>query len=199
MLWDGLLWNGRCTRRRGLLWPWQWRRSGPRRTRLLVGQPQLVEHLRKHASLDQRIATRGFLRPLSREEVPEYVAHRLRTAGRDEPVFSPTALELVYEYSSGVPRQINNLCDIALVIGFSRKLEMVDEDAVRRLIQQRDAQGPHLHRNRYGRGDGAKRPLTSDALVPGEYFYDASWLNAASERFTPIKGNFLIEQDRGKA
>jgi ParB family chromosome partitioning protein len=37
--------------------------------------------------------------------------------------------------------------------------------AVRRLIQQRDAQGPHLHRNRYGRSDGTKRPLTSDALV----------------------------------
>ncbi|WP_282129785.1 plasmid partitioning protein RepB C-terminal domain-containing protein [Roseobacter litoralis] len=37
--------------------------------------------------------------------------------------------------------------------------------AVRRLIQRRDAQGPHLHRNPYGRSDGAKRPLTSDALV----------------------------------
>jgi len=37
--------------------------------------------------------------------------------------------------------------------------------AVRRLIQLRDAQGPHLHRNGYGRNDGAKRPLTSDALV----------------------------------
>ena len=37
--------------------------------------------------------------------------------------------------------------------------------AVRRIIQQRDAQGPHLHRNRYGRSDGTKRPLTSDALV----------------------------------
>lgn len=37
--------------------------------------------------------------------------------------------------------------------------------AVRRLIQQRDAQGPQLHRNRYGRSDAPKRPLTSDALV----------------------------------
>jgi ParB family chromosome partitioning protein len=37
--------------------------------------------------------------------------------------------------------------------------------AARRLIQQRDAQGPHVHHNRYGRKDGAKRPLTSDALV----------------------------------
>ena len=37
--------------------------------------------------------------------------------------------------------------------------------AVRRLIQQRDAQGPRLHRNNYSRSNGAKRPLTSDALV----------------------------------
>lgn len=37
--------------------------------------------------------------------------------------------------------------------------------AVRRLIQRRDAQGPHMHHNRYGRNDGSKRPLTSDALV----------------------------------
>lgn len=37
--------------------------------------------------------------------------------------------------------------------------------AVRRLIQQREAQGPHLKYNRFGRKDGAKRPLTSDALV----------------------------------
>lgn len=37
--------------------------------------------------------------------------------------------------------------------------------AVRRLIQQRDAKGPRLYRNSYGRSDGAKRPLTSDTLV----------------------------------
>jgi len=104
-------------------------------TLLLVGQPALVEHLRRYEPLDQRIATRGFLRPLSREDVPRYVAHRLTTAGRNEPVFTPEALDLVYEFSSGVPRQINNLCDIALVIGFSRKLEIIDEQAMRRLIQ----------------------------------------------------------------
>jgi ParB family chromosome partitioning protein len=46
-----------------------------------------------------------------------------------------------------------------------KKLRGKKLTAVRRLIQQRDAQGPHLKYNRYGRKDGAKRPLTSDALV----------------------------------
>lgn len=104
-------------------------------TLLLVGQPAMDERLRKYSPLDQRIATRGYLRPLDRDAVPEYVAHRLRTAGREEPIFSPEALDLVYEYSCGVPRQVNNLCDIALVIGFSRKLESIDADPMRRLIR----------------------------------------------------------------
>lgn len=104
-------------------------------TLLLVGQPPMVERLHKYAPLDQRIATRGFLRPLGREDVPEYIAHRLATAGRQEPVFTAEAVDLVYEFSSGVPRQVNNLCDIALVIGFSRKLEVLDAETMRRLIQ----------------------------------------------------------------
>ncbi len=46
-----------------------------------------------------------------------------------------------------------------------KKLRGKKLTAVRRLIQQRQTQGPHLKYNRYGRKDGAKRPLTSDALV----------------------------------
>lgn len=46
-----------------------------------------------------------------------------------------------------------------------KKLRGKKLTAVRRLIQQRQSQGPHLKYNRYGRNDGAKRPLTSDALV----------------------------------
>ena len=46
-----------------------------------------------------------------------------------------------------------------------KKLRGKKLTAVRRLIQQREVQGPHVRRNRYGRKDGAKRPLNSDALV----------------------------------
>ena len=104
-------------------------------TLLLVGQPQLVERMRKHPALDQRIATRGFLRPFDEPTTADYVGHRLRTAGQDEPLFSPEALRLVFEYSNGIPRKINNICDIALVIGFSRELEDIDSDWMTRLIQ----------------------------------------------------------------
>ncbi len=70
-----------------------------------------------------------------------YVDHRLHTAGRSEPVFSPDTLELVFEYSNGIPRKINNICDIALVIGFSRKLDNIDGDWMKRLIQAERGDG----------------------------------------------------------
>ena len=103
-------------------------------TVLMVGQQPLADRLRKFAPLDQRISTRGFLHPLDGDDTAAYIDHRLATAGRDEPVFSPDAVEEVYEYSGGIPRQINNICDIALVIGFSRKLEAIDGEWMRRLI-----------------------------------------------------------------
>ena len=110
-------------------------------TLLLVGQPPLVERVRNCAGLDQRIAARGALTPLDREEVHEYILHRMLVAGRKEPVFSHEAVELIYEYSAGIPRKVNNLCDISLVVGFSRKLESIDADWVQRLIQTESVHG----------------------------------------------------------
>ena len=104
-------------------------------TLLLVGQPPLAQRVRHYSPLDQRVATRAVLRPFTPEDVHGYVAHRLRVAGRQEPIFAPEALDLVYECSEGIPRKINNICDIALVIGFSRKLESIDADWIGRLIR----------------------------------------------------------------
>ena len=104
-------------------------------TLLMLGQKPLAERVRKYAPLDQRVATRGVLKPMGREDVHEYVAHRLRVAGRQEVVFTPEAIDLVVEYSGGIARRVNNICDIALVIGFSRKLDDIDVEWMRRLIQ----------------------------------------------------------------
>ena len=104
-------------------------------TLLVVGKEALVDRVRNNPSLDQRIATRGILKPMGREDVHEYVAHRLAVAGRNEPVFSSDALDLVHDYSNGIPRLVNNICDISLVIGYSRKLDTVDADWMRRLVQ----------------------------------------------------------------
>lgn len=110
-------------------------------TLLLLGQPRLAERLRSWPPLDQRLATRGVVGPFSTDEVHAYVAHRLETAGRPAPIFSPEAVELAAEYADGVPRKVNNLCDIALLVGFSRQLDAVDADLVQRLIQSEMGDG----------------------------------------------------------
>ena len=104
-------------------------------TLLLVGKEALVDKVRNSPPLDQRIAPRGILKSMGREDVHEYVAPRLAVAGRKEPVFSSDALDLVHDFSDGVPRMVNNICDISLVIGYGRKLVSVDADWMRRLTQ----------------------------------------------------------------
>ena len=110
-------------------------------TLLIVGQTPLADRIRKFAPLDQRIATRCTLKPLRAEGAMEYIGHRLKVAGREEPVFTPEAIELVFQYSAGIPRTINNICDIALVIGYSRKLASIDGDWMQRLIQSERGNG----------------------------------------------------------
>lgn len=111
-------------------------------TLLLVGQPFLGEQVRDFPPLDQRIVTRGHLKTLSANEGSEYIQHRMSIAGRSEPVFTEGAIELIDQYSKGIPRKINNICDIALVVGFSRKLECIDADWIKRLIQAEGGNGP---------------------------------------------------------
>jgi general secretion pathway protein A len=108
---------------------------------LLVGQPVLAQQIRAHAPLDQRIAVRGVVRPLSSAAVGAYINHRLRTAGSEQSPFTDDAVALIGRHTAGVPRQINNLCDIALVIGFSRHHRQIDGEAVTRLLQAEGGDG----------------------------------------------------------
>lgn len=108
---------------------------------LIVGQPLLAKRVRACETLDQRIAVRCVLQPFDEEEVHQYVDYRLQIAGCEAPIFTADAIGLVNGYSAGIPRKINNICDIALVIGFSRKLESIDADWMQRLIQAESGDG----------------------------------------------------------
>ena len=55
------------------------------------------------------------------EETAEYVAHRLRAAGAERSIIEPDAIPALHDLSRGVPRQINRLCDLALLIGFAEE------------------------------------------------------------------------------
>lgn len=100
---------------------------------ILVGQLNLLTLLQSPElrQLDQRVSIRYQLKPLSDEETGAYVAHRLAIAnGSRRVVFTPAALKVVYQYSGGIPRLINLLCDRALLGGYSAQTTRIDENLV---------------------------------------------------------------------
>jgi general secretion pathway protein A len=89
---------------------------------ILVGQPELAALLAQPdlRQLAQRITARYNLKALLPRETCEYVAHRLRVAGAQVPLFTAFAMQRVYRLSGGVPRLINIICDRALLGAYGR-------------------------------------------------------------------------------
>ncbi len=83
---------------------------------LLVGLTELRRRLRMavHESLAQRIVMRFHLAGLARDELPDYLQHRLRLAGCELPLFEPPAVEALFQATQGMPRTINRLAHYAL-------------------------------------------------------------------------------------
>ena len=97
-------------------------RSQPAVTALLVGQPALLPMLDRNSALEERLAIKCLLQPLDLEETISYVNHRLAAAGATRAIFEPESLETLHYLTSGVPRQINRICDLALLIGYAEQL-----------------------------------------------------------------------------
>lgn len=112
---------------------------------ILVGQPELNEILRlpRLEQLRSRIAVRYHITPLEPDEVPTYVRHRLRVAGNEHAVtFTDAAMKRLVEYSRGVPRLINVICDKCLLAAYVLEKREVDESIVEQAI--RDHEGPQV-------------------------------------------------------
>lgn len=95
----------------------------PGLTLLLVGQPALLPILERLPHFDERLAVKCLLRPFTVEETMSYVEHRLAVAGSTRSIFAQAALEAIHRLTQGLPRRINRLCDLALLIGFAEELK----------------------------------------------------------------------------
>lgn len=104
-------------------------------TLLLIGQPELKDRIASLKQLDQRIAIKFHLRPLKQEEVRSYIQARLETAGLKRQIFREDSMEAVARASKGIPREINNICDICLLLGFGSKAQEVDVALVQKAAQ----------------------------------------------------------------
>jgi general secretion pathway protein A len=119
---------------------------------ILVGQTDLAPLLARPElrQLQQRVSRRFLLEALNRDEVEQYIQHRLALArdgktssqmpgatelteelaawaGPKQGVeFTPAAVHVVSELSGGVPRVINLLCDRSLEGAYASRLRVVD-------------------------------------------------------------------------
>src|SRR5213083_2734861 len=90
---------------------------------VLTGQPELRNVLNNPdlRQLKQRVSLRCDISALPNvEETAQYIAHRLKVAGAERAdIFSPGAIDYIFRCSEGIPRNINNLCDNALLSGYA--------------------------------------------------------------------------------
>jgi general secretion pathway protein A len=109
----------------------------------LVGQPELRDTLRlpQLRQFAQRISIDYHLVPLNLGEAQAYVRHRLAVAGGDPDLISAGAVDLAHASSAGIPRLINQLCDTALVYGFSDQRPSIDAELMAQVIADRTAGG----------------------------------------------------------
>src|SRR5262247_385283 len=83
---------------------------------IIAGQPELSHKLDRLQQLTQRVRLRFHLGALSKRETHEYITHRLEVAGaKGRKIFEPTACDLVFRYTGGVPRLVIVLCDTTML------------------------------------------------------------------------------------
>jgi type II secretory pathway predicted ATPase ExeA len=99
--------------------------DGPGLTLLLVGQPGILPTLDRTPQLEERIAVKCLLRPLTEQETAGYVTHRLKVAGTTRAIFDAEAITALQQLAHGIPRRINRLCDLALLIGYAEEQDTI--------------------------------------------------------------------------
>lgn len=103
-------------------------------TMILSGQQDLKSKIDNNKPLTERVTLRCYLDSLDEEDMVRYIVHRLRVAGLDRLIFDEEALGLVYEKTEGIPRRINQLCDLSLLTGFSRGADHIDGQIVQEAL-----------------------------------------------------------------
>ena len=105
---------------------------------LLVGLSELRRRiaLAVHEPLAQRLVVRHHVRALQRDEIDAYLAHRLRRAACERPLFEPPAVETLLQSARGLPRAVNRIAHYALVAAAIRKRRAVDAEDIRAAVAE---------------------------------------------------------------
>jgi len=111
---------------------------------MLVGQPELKYKLQQKSleQFVQRVTVYCHLNGLDMDETSRYITHRLQVAGAEkQDIFTKEAIDVIHQYSRGIPRLINILCDAALVYGFADELNVIDLNVIEDVVADRKVGG----------------------------------------------------------
>jgi general secretion pathway protein A len=118
---------------------------------LLVGQPELLEILaqKELRQLNQRVVSRFHLSPLDKNDLSNYINHRLHRAGAKRAIFEPACISVLFKLTGGVPRLINLVCHQALVAAYASgqktvSAKLVSQAATEILSEKKAAGKSHL-------------------------------------------------------
>lgn len=114
---------------------------------VMAGQPELAGmlNLPQLRQFKQRVSCHCKLSPLTPAEVKEYIDHRLAYAGLPhQQIFPDAAIDKISEYSGGIPRVVNTLCDASLQTGFALRLQVISPSVVDEAAGDLDMVSPRL-------------------------------------------------------
>jgi general secretion pathway protein A len=135
---------------------------------VLAGQPELRDVLNNPdlRQLKQRVALRCEISALpDTQETERYIVSRLLVSGATRTnIFDPEAVDYIYRCSEGIPRQINNLCDNALLAGFAAGERTISRDLVEEVAVTFDL----LPRGEYARQLAAERAVTTSPILTSD-------------------------------
>ncbi len=110
--------------------------SRPAMSLVLSGQTGLLPMLDRMPQLDERLGVKCLMRPFTIEETAAYAAHRLKTAGARRTIIDNDAYPTLHELTGGIARQINRLCDLALLIGFAEERKTLTAEHFESVCQE---------------------------------------------------------------
>ncbi len=165
---------------------------------VLTGQPELRDKLNQPnlRQLKQRVALRCKMHALPNvEEVERYITERLLIAGSEQPnIFTPGAVDYIYQCSEGIPRQINNLCDNSMLSSYAAGEQIIGRQIIEEVADNLDLlprQQEIIAKEEKVEEVGSARVLTPEAR-------EELWNNQSRVEPTKPKKAFKTEEPKSK-
>lgn len=106
-------------------------------TLILAGHTTLLTQMERYRALDDRLSAKCILNRLTSDQTLAYIAHRLHVVGGDpDEMFAREALELLHLRAAGIPRRINRLADLALMVGYAEDIHKIDVPHIENVHQE---------------------------------------------------------------